>query len=616
MSSSKMPEGPSEDERGKYMSVDGAEFRTRDQLSKVNRERLSKKGLKPIELVTFSDVRACNRDHLRTYCGVYDMKRKEKDEMELDMARYVAAWHHGEPGYDISTYVPSKPPAAASTPPPGAAHSTRSSGSRRDSASSDAPAPLRSSRRSSAGGGGGGSDASAASPAAGSKRAASATPPKADPKLLQTAAARPETRTAKRARITSPAPQSASPGKRSSTPTLVKRTPSPAVGRKEASGSAAKKDPKETEPSDEESPAKTPTAPATAKAQSEASDGEADGEAAADAPMEVSEASSPGAVDEPPAEEAAAEKTPTPDKPRMVAVPDPRPPPAAAASPSQAGSASRGSPGGSSASAGSPIAAGASASNTSRLQNTCFKQYAHAQHATARYKAAYNGGGAAIVQVVENAAAYFEGRDTTDIQLNKESSLDRYRFNIDMLSEIFDGPPLPRSEVRKSSDHQPAANSAVDGDGDTVMKGDTPAKQGVPQAAGTAGASARTGEGGSSHCVDDERRKQLAESMLQRLADGMRSRSPGDRELEVAKVESEYQSLVKNEKDVEKVMLRSLHKLEKARTPAEVHRVRREFEAEHGVRFVEGGKPIAQRTISKNVPAFVPPAKLRVVKLG
>eukprot|EP00871_Galdieria_phlegrea_P004169 jgi/Galph1/4753/GphlegSOOS_G3387.1 len=84
--------------------IDNIEFRLKDDLPGPKRRRLDERGVKPVEEVTFAELKSYNRDQLRAYCYIYGIPRKKKAEMEQDMARYAAAFHPGDPNYDLSTF--------------------------------------------------------------------------------------------------------------------------------------------------------------------------------------------------------------------------------------------------------------------------------------------------------------------------------------------------------------------------------------------------------------------------------------------------------------------------------------------------------------------------------
>lgn len=88
--------------------ADGIQFKTLEQLPDTKIQRLRSEKIKPIESLTFSDIKAYNRNQLRAYCSVYGIRRKKKAEMERDMARYAALFHPHDPAYDISKFVPTE----------------------------------------------------------------------------------------------------------------------------------------------------------------------------------------------------------------------------------------------------------------------------------------------------------------------------------------------------------------------------------------------------------------------------------------------------------------------------------------------------------------------------
>ncbi|KAK4526226.1 hypothetical protein GAYE_SCF22MG4140 [Galdieria yellowstonensis] len=98
--------------------IDNVEFRLKDDLPEPKRRRLEERGVKPVEEVTFAELKSYNRDQLRAYCYIYGIPRKKKAEMELDMARYAAAFHPGDPNYDLATFesVESTPVQRNTTP--------------------------------------------------------------------------------------------------------------------------------------------------------------------------------------------------------------------------------------------------------------------------------------------------------------------------------------------------------------------------------------------------------------------------------------------------------------------------------------------------------------------
>jgi hypothetical protein len=91
---------------GPVYECDGIQFKMVEELPDVKVKRLKSEKIKPIEELTFEDIKAYNRNQLRAYCFVYGIKRKKKAEMEQNMARYAAMFHPGDPVFDLSKFVP------------------------------------------------------------------------------------------------------------------------------------------------------------------------------------------------------------------------------------------------------------------------------------------------------------------------------------------------------------------------------------------------------------------------------------------------------------------------------------------------------------------------------
>lgn len=87
---------------------DGIQFKILEQLPDTKINRLKTEKIKPIETLTFTDIKAYNRNQLRAYCSVYGIRRKKKAEMEKDMARYAGLFHPGDPAYDFSKFAPTE----------------------------------------------------------------------------------------------------------------------------------------------------------------------------------------------------------------------------------------------------------------------------------------------------------------------------------------------------------------------------------------------------------------------------------------------------------------------------------------------------------------------------
>lgn len=88
--------------------ADGVQFKYVEQLPDAKIKRLREEKIKPIEELTFDDIKAYNRNQLRAYCFVYGIKRKKKAEMEMNMARYAAMFHPNDPNYDMNKFETTK----------------------------------------------------------------------------------------------------------------------------------------------------------------------------------------------------------------------------------------------------------------------------------------------------------------------------------------------------------------------------------------------------------------------------------------------------------------------------------------------------------------------------
>lgn len=90
------------------VQADGIQFKLLEQLPDTKIQRLRTEKIKPIEWLTFADIKAYNRNQLRAYCSVYGIRRKKKAEMEKDMARYASLFHPNDPAYDVSKFSPTE----------------------------------------------------------------------------------------------------------------------------------------------------------------------------------------------------------------------------------------------------------------------------------------------------------------------------------------------------------------------------------------------------------------------------------------------------------------------------------------------------------------------------
>lgn len=458
------PDGPTRDAKGLLsMEMDGITFRSIDQIAEPKRARLAEKDLKPIEHLTFADIRSYNRDQLRAFCFVYGVVRKKKAEMEVDLARYCSAWNRNRPGFEILSFVPSGVRASEVS----------------DSTPSEAAVQA------------------AVQPVAQSGNGNTAT-------SVATSA--------------SVAPAA----------TGVNCTP-PSV-----------------------SPPAQPSVPAAA---------------AAPRPANLDTAPRSGSVPHTPVQSPQA-----PSAPRLPA-----------STPRTGGSASNIAPrsvGSSPGLAPRPNALGASGGVQKQARTaptriaargcgTSFKQKTHAQQGGAKFKAAYNGAGPAIVNIVENAASYFEGKDSPEAIQDKTRSYERYQFNVDMLTEIFDG-PMP-----DTADDNDAVEAA-----DAMQVEDSAIEPGRAEVSA----------------------KELGERVLQLVGGRMMSRTNKERMAELSALEKKYMDVESQNRVAEKMSMRLFQKLERAETLEDVNAVRAEFERVNQVRFVDAPPVMVRQQVDKSQP--------------
>lgn len=192
---------------------------------------------------------------------------------------------------------------------------------------------------------------------------------------------------------------------------------------------------------------------------------------------------------------------------------------------------------------------------------TSFKQRLHARQAGTKFKAAYNGAGPAIVNIVENAAAYFEGKDSPEVILDQSKSFERYQFNVDMLTEIFDGPTscLVDSDVEMKPVE---SNGEID-------------------------------EG-----AVESIRKEVMRDVAKRMLTGNRSSQLA----ELQEMEQRCKTLEEETKYMERSNMRMFQRLERAETIDEVEVVKQEFEREYGTAFTKDSPPLVRRKLDPSLP--------------
>lgn len=203
---------------------------------------------------------------------------------------------------------------------------------------------------------------------------------------------------------------------------------------------------------------------------------------------------------------------------------------------------------------------------------TSFKQKIHARAAGEKFKAAYNGAGPSMVNVVENAAAYFTGKDSPEVIQDQAKSYARYQFNVDLLSEIFDGAPPQEDQNRMDIDRQDVPNRRPEG----VLKANA----------------------------------------MREVAKRMRSSSsPGYDEAELERWEASFKQLESNTKETERANMRLFQRLERAETEEEIESVKRDFERYHDVRIDGAPPPLVRRKLDKSLtPVLMPDNQCRILR--
>eukprot|EP00177_Eucheuma_denticulatum_P000774 GFKZ01001398.1.p1 GENE.GFKZ01001398.1~~GFKZ01001398.1.p1 ORF type:complete len:1053 (-),score=241.78 GFKZ01001398.1:4707-7775(-) len=203
---------------------------------------------------------------------------------------------------------------------------------------------------------------------------------------------------------------------------------------------------------------------------------------------------------------------------------------------------------------------------------TSFKQKIHARAAGEKFKAAYNGAGPSIVNVVENAAAYFTGKDSPEVIQDQAKSYARYQFNVDLLSEIFDGTPPEEDQNGMDVDGPDLPNRRPEG----VLKSNA----------------------------------------MREVAKRMRSSSsPGYDEEELELWEASFKQLENDTKETERANMRLFQRLERAETEEEINSVKRDFERYHNVRVDELPPPLVRRKLDKSLaPVLMPDNQCRILR--
>ncbi len=181
----------------------------------------------------------------------------------------------------------------------------------------------------------------------------------------------------------------------------------------------------------------------------------------------------------------------------------------------------------------------------------------------AKMNTGYGNKGPTFVNIVENAAADFEGKPRPEDVVDKERSEERYQFNVDMLEEIFDG-PLQRAQDDTAG--RKTANTA----------GLTRAKEGTRNA---------------------EHERTIRENVLRRIGEKMLSRTHDERMAEFNELLARYSRLENGQTSAEKGSMKNFQKLERATDAEDILKIREEYEQGNGLKFVEAPAPIVKKAV-------------------
>lgn len=491
---------PVKTDEGLKLEIGEAVFVEENQLDSMKRKRMIDKELKPIEKLTFADVSSFNRDQLRCYCYIYGCPRRKKSEMEIDMALFVCLWNDGNPDYVLAEYVPknSKEPV-----PEDVAVITISAAKAAVKEAEEAAAAAV-------------ATAAAAEAAAAVEVAAKKSAPE-NIELNQTELPKRPSRRSGANRSTDlfkeTADGSTSPSKHHVR--QAGKSPVTAAGKTTAGT---------LNPISSKRPSMRPeilgSAPPSTSRRSRS----------ASRPIAAARTSIPIAVA--PVIQNVAIQNHTQAQ-------------------IQGGSARNAGGTGKSLKSNIPV------QQLPKGYGTSFKQKVHARVAGEKFKAAYDGAGPATVTVVENAAAYFEGKDTSEVIRDQAKSYSRYQFNVDLLTEIFDGPP---------SDEEGDAEMEIDKAEDDVK------------------------------------------NVMREVTKRMRSPvSPEDTAIELELWEESFRRLENETRETERANMRLFQRLERAETEEEVEAVKQEFERYHKVRLSGAPPPLVRRKLDKSLPPVLMP---------
>lgn len=436
---------PVQTPQGLEMRIGDALLVTEDRLSEEKRARLERKQIKPIENMTFEDLRTYNRDQLRTYCFIYSIPRGKKTQMEARMARCVSMWNGGEGQFALDKYIPTS----------------------RNFNAAELTTELET-------------------------------------------------------------PGTASAPSKKSDGNLVGKSSHPSIGQNSLeinSSSDAQQGPSN----------RTNSAFSNIGVSATASTHPPD---SVDRPLRLSTPSAGDSglvtpvVSAPPPTQAGTSVTEVP--PKTTPMPKGGKQPSVAPTPQ----------------------------TIFRGANTSFKQKVHARHSGAKFKAAHNGAGPAIVNIVENAAAFFEGNEGPEVAADRAQSFARYQFNVALLTEIFDGPDdeLSVDKEEALNEEQFQHNGGSESFGAGFM------------------------------------------TTMRRVCHNIVYGDAESQAEEIAELECRVKTLEQETKLAERSNMRLLQRVERAETLEELESLKRELEKEHDIKFDPDPPLIKRRKIDKSLP--------------
>lgn len=166
------------------------------------------------------------------------------------------------------------------------------------------------------------------------------------------------------------------------------------------------------------------------------------------------------------------------------------------------------------------------------------------------------------MNIVENAAAYFEGKNNPEVLADQETSYVRYQFNVDLLSEIFDGPAASRDH---DTDSVPAENSLHLNDGNKVN------------------------EGNNALLFRDIARSVITTNAIEQAE-------------EMHSLEKRFHELEGDMKGVETMNMRLFQRVERVETPDQIDNLKKDLKRDYGITIEQDPPPIRRRMVDKTLP--------------